>query len=579
MNGGFNMKKIFKTKFALTDTGAKGLTKASFISGSMFLVNMLPAMLLMFFLDEILLMNIHDEYLYYGASLIVLLVMYIIYDKEYDATYTSTYEESASLRMDIARTLKELPLSYFSKHNLSDISQTFMSDVEAIEHAMSHAMSKTVGFFMFLPIISILLIGGNVKLGLAVIVPVILNFTLTYISKEIQIKHTLKHYKKLRSNSDNFQEAIEMGQDIKSFSLSKKTKEDLYKRMEEGEKLQLKSNAIQSFFVLLAGFISHIAIGIVILVGADLYIKGDINILYFIAYILASMKLKEGVDMITENIAELYYLDSRVERISNIRKAEIQKGSDREINNFDIEFENVSFSYDSSNKILKDISFIANQGEVTALVGMSGCGKTSILRLISRLYDYDDGKILIDGKDIKTVSTKSLFEKISIVFQDVTLFNASAMENIRIGRKDASEEEVKEAARLANCEEFIMNLPKGYDTYIGENGASLSGGQRQRLSIARAFLKNAPIIILDEIAAALDVENEKKIQDSLNKLTKDKTVIIISHRLKAIENVDKIVVIQDGKIEADGRHEELLNKSIVYKNLVEKARLAEGYKY
>lgn len=246
---------------------------------------------------------------------------------------------------------------------------------------------------------------------------------------------------------------------------------------------------------------------------------------------------------------------------------------------FDIVFKNVAFSYEDDNEVLKDISFTAKQGEVTALVGASGSGKTSILRLISRLYDYDKGEILIDGKDIKNISTDSLFKKTSIVFQDVTLFNTSILENIRIGKKDASDEEVKRAAIFANCMDFIEKLPKGFDTVIGENGAELSGGERQRLSIARAFLKDAPILILDEISASLDVDNEKKIQESLNKLIKDKTVIIISHRLKSIENVDKIVILENGYVESIGGHKELLGKSKLYNDLLEKTRLAEEFVY
>ncbi|MEA4960563.1 ABC transporter ATP-binding protein, partial [Lutispora sp.] len=279
------------------------------------------------------------------------------------------------------------------------------------------------------------------------------------------------------------------------------------------------------------------------------------------------------------NIAELYYIDSMIHRIQEIKNTEVQKGEDKELSNYDIELKNVSFAYNEDTKVLKNISFTANQNEVTALVGMSGCGKTSILRLISRLYDYDNGTIKIDGMDIKEISTKSLFEKTSVVFQDVTLFNTTIMENIRIGNKTASDADVREAARLANCEEFIAGLPDGYDTVIGENGATLSGGERQRLSIARAFLKNAPIIILDEIAASLDVDNEKKIQESLNELTQNKTVVIISHRLKSIENVDKIVVINDGEVEAFGTHHELISLSKTYNNLLEKARLAEAFKY
>ena len=273
------------------------------------------------------------------------------------------------------------------------------------------------------------------------------------------------------------------------------------------------------------------------------------------------------------------YIEPAVRRIKEIKSAVLQEGEDEELSKYDIEFNQVSFSYDKATKVLKDVSFTAKQGEVTALVGVSGSGKTSVLRIVSRLYDYDGGSILIDGKDIKNISTDSLFKKISIVFQDVTLFNTSVLENIRLGRESATDEEVKEAAALANCMDFIEKLPEGFNTRVGENGAELSGGERQRLSIARAFLKDAPILILDEISASLDVDNEKKIQDSLNKLIKNKTVIIISHRLKSIENVDKIVVIDDGRVETAGTHKQLLEQSKVYKNLIEKTNLAEEFSY
>ncbi len=513
------MKKFFENRFALTEQGAKDLVKASITSFLVYGINMLPAMLLMLFMDELILDNIKDKYLYIGFSVIILVVMYILLSIEYDALYNATYKESANLRIDIGETLSRLPLSYFSRHDLSDLSQTIMSDVEAIEHAMSHSMAKVVGFFLFFPIVSILLIIGNAKLGLAVILPILLNFLFIWLSKKTQLRENLKYYEKLRDNSESFQETIELQQDIKSFGLSQNIKKNLYKKIEESEKIHLKAEIMTFIPTAISGLILQSTLGVVIIVGTGLYGSGEVNALYILGYILAAMKIKEGVDAVGQNISELFYLDSRINRIKEIREAKVQEGKEHEINHFDIELKNVSFSYDNDTEVIKNISFTADQNEVTALVGMSGCGKTSILRLISRLYDYDDGKITIGGKDIKDISTKSLFEKISIVFQDVTLFNTSVMENIRIGKKDATNEEVKEAARLANCEEFICKLPQGYDTPIGENGATLSGGQRQRISIARAFLKDAPIIILDEIAASLDVENEKYIQESLNKLT------------------------------------------------------------
>ncbi|WP_333638314.1 ABC transporter ATP-binding protein [Tissierella praeacuta] len=573
------MKKFFENRFALTEQGAKDLVKASITSFLVYGINMFPAMLLMLFIDELILDNIKDKYLYIGFSVIILVVMYILLSIEYDALYNATYKESANLRIDIGETLSRLPLSYFSRHDLSDLSQTIMSDVEAIEHAMSHSMAKVVGFFLFFPIVSILLIIGNAKLGLAVILPILLNFLFIWLSKKTQLRENLKYYEKLRDNSESFQETIELQQDIKSFGLSQNIKKNLYKKIEESEKIHLKAEIMTFIPTAISGLILQSTLGVVIIVGTGLYGSGEVNALYILGYILAAMKIKEGVDAVGQNISELFYLDSRINRIKEIREAKVQEGKEHEINHFDIELKNVSFSYDNDTEVIKNISFTADQNEVTALVGMSGCGKTSILRLISRLYDYDDGKITIGGKDIKDISTKSLFEKISIVFQDVTLFNTSVMENIRIGKKDATNEEVKEAARLANCEEFICKLPQGYDTPIGENGATLSGGQRQRISTARAFLKDAPIIILDEIAASLDVENEKYIQESLNKLTKNKTVIIISHRLKAVENVDKIVVINEGKVDAFGTHQDLIEGSKTYASLVRSAKLAEEFKY
>ena len=378
--------------------------------------------------------------------------------------------------------------------------------------------------------------------------------------------------------SKKFQETIELQQEINSFNLSDEVKTSLYKQMDESEKIHLKVEESSIITLGLSTMFSFVSIAVVSYVGISLILSGEIDILYLLGYLMAAIKIKDIFDLSKEGLLEVFSIDPSVERIREIKETKIQEGKDVELNMFDIVFKNVAFSY-GDNQVLKDISFTAKQGEVTALVGASGSGKTSILRLISRLYDYDKGQILIDGKDIKNISTDSLFKKISIVFQDVTLFNSSILENIRIGKKDASDEEVIKAATLANCMDFINKLPNGLDTVIGENGSELSGGERQRLSIARAFLKDAPILILDEISASLDVDNEKKIQESLNKLIKDKTVIIISHRLKSIENVDKIIVIENGHVESQGNHKELIEESKLYNNLLEKTKLAEEFIY
>ena len=573
------MRELFKTHFALTDKGAKDLQKASAASFFVYVINFFPAMLLLLLVDELLLNNVKETGLYLWGSILVLAVMWILLRIEYDALYNTTYQESANLRTEIADILTKLPLSYFSRHDLSDLAQTIMADVAAIEHAMSHAMAKAVGFLFFFPLLSVLLLLGNVKLGLAIILPILLGFGLLLLSKNLQIRESFKHYQKLRDNSESFQEAIENQQEIKSFGLTQKIRQTLYQKMEESEKIHLRAEISAGIPMLCSNVILQFAFVLVILIGVQMLHTGEINILYFLGYVLASIKVRESVEAVSMNVAELYYLDSMVKRIREVRETKIQQGKDQTISSYDIEFDKVSFSYDKDTEVLKNVSFTAKQNEVTALVGVSGCGKTSILRLMSRLYDHDGGSIRIGGLDIKELSTKSLFEKLSIVFQDVTLFNTSVLENIRIGKKTATDEEVIRAARLANCEEFIRRLPEGYKTMIGENGATLSGGERQRLSIARAFLKDSPIIILDEIAASLDVKNEKKIQDSLNRLILDKTVIIISHRLKSVENADKIVVINCGRVEASGTHLELLKTSPTYNNLVEKAKLTEEFQY
>lgn len=387
------------------------------------------------------------------------------------------------------------------------------------------------------------------------------------------------YYDKLRDNSNAFQEAIELQQEIKSFGLSEDVRKDLYRNMEEAEKIHRHTEFSIAVPMLVGGVMMDLSIAIVLLVGVALISKGEISILYLIGYLIAAMKLREAAAVNGELISELFYIHAPCARIQEMRGHERQRGEDRTLDRYDIVVEDVHFAYEPGTPVLEGISFVAKQDEVTALIGKSGCGKTSVLRLISRLYDYDRGRITIGGVDIHDMSTRSLFRYISIVFQEVTLFNASVMENIRIGRQDATDEEVMAAARLANCEEFIEKLPEGYDTFIGENGANLSGGERQRLSIARAFLKDAPIILLDEIAAALDVDNEKKIQDSLNQLIENKTVLIISHRLKSIENADKIVAIDDGRIECMGAHDDLMRDSALYADLVKKSQMAESFVY
>ena len=572
------MKEHFKKKFHVTEEGAQGLVRAVWASFIVNVIAMFPVMILMLLGQQILEGTSHSQTLYFAISLGICVILFIALLVEYERMYNATYKESANLRENLGKTLAKLPLAFFSKRNLSDLAQSIMSDVEAIEHAMSHAIPKIYGLYLFIPILGVMLLVGNVKLGLAVILPMTLRLLILVAFKGEGIKRNKKFFDQLRANAEDFQEAIELHQEIRSYHLTDDVQKDLYTKMDESEKIQMKTEGLAVGIMALSNLFSFISLGIVLYVGVDLLAKGEVSLLYVVGYVLAAMKLKDLIDLSSETALEIRHITPRVENIASIQDAPLQKGKDVDLRRVSIDVEDVHFGYGEKN-VLDGVNFTARQGDVTALVGPSGCGKSTLLKLMSRLYDYDSGAIRIDNYDIQNVSTDSLFKKTSIVFQDVMLFNTSVMENIRIGRLDATDEEVKEAARMANCMDFIDEMPEGFHTAIGENGQELSGGQRQRLSIARAFLKDAPILILDEITSSLDVENERIIQQSLNHLIQNKTVVIISHRLKSVEKADKIVVLNKGKVEGEGRHDELLKISPTYRNLIEKSEMAEAFVY
>ena len=570
--------KMLKRMFQLTDMGTLGIVKASIASFFVYCSLMIPMTLLMVFIQNILELKENNISFFIVGNIIMVFIMYIIMSIEYNCLYNETYKESANIRIEIAEILKKLPLSFFSKHDVSDLSQTIMKDVSTIEHAISHAIPKVLGLIVYLFLIVIMLLIFNFKLALCILIPIILSIVCIFISKKSQVNGNKKYYNVMREISEDFQESIELQQEIKSYNQIEKFSKKIIDDINYSEKVHIKSELGMVLPISISTNIQNLTLGATILFGTSIYLKGEASLLYLIGYIMCASKIIDAVNSLLSNFAELMYLDGNLQRIKELRSTEIQSGEEKKLKKFDIEFKNVEFGY-GENKVIDNISFIAKQGEVTAIVGPSGCGKTTVLRLMSRLYDYDKGKIIIDDNDIKEIDTESLFENISIVFQEVTLFNTSILENIRFGDKNATDEQVKEAARLANCEEFIEKLPEKYDTLIGENGSKLSGGERQRISIARAFLKNAPIILLDEISASLDVENEMKIQESLNKLIKNKTVLVVSHRMKSIENVNKIIVMENGKIESQGSHMELIEKSKVYKTMVAKSNLAENYSY
>lgn len=572
------MINYLKNRFQLSDSGASEIIRA-IVSGALLAAsNMIPMIIIMLFTQGLLEGGLPSLQTFIILICGGALVMFVLYYVNYNDTYTVVYSEAKTLRINLAEKLKELPLSFFSKHDMSDLAQAIMKDITDIEHALSHAIPKFYSNLIAFVLISVLLLVWNVPLGLSIIIPTILSFAFLYLSKSIQIRETNKYFVKLRENAEKFQQAIELQQEIKSYRLEEATRKDVAASIEDSEKIHIRAEFSQAVPVTLSGFIARSMLGVTIFVGSILYANDGVTLLYLLGYILASSRISEAILDIQMNFAEMLYIDSRIKNIRSINETAIQSGESAEIRDTAIEFKDVTFAYDD-NHVINGVSFTAPAGKVTALVGPSGCGKTTALRLASRLYDYDQGEIRIDGRDMKNIATEDLFKKISIVFQDVTLFNTTVLENIRIGRPDASDEEVKKAARLANCDEFVGNLPDGYDTIIGENGGKLSGGERQRLSIARAILKNSPIILLDEISAALDIENEKKIQDSLNSLIKGRTVIIISHRMKSIENADTIVVMKDGRVEALGKHAHLMKNSPTYRDMIEKSQLTDAFTY
>lgn len=573
------MKNYLKDRFALTDKGAEGTIVAIKYSTLKNLSYMLPMFLLMYVMQGLLGLGKFNLKILVVLYIVIALIMIFVINKDYITTYNETYKESANLRIELSEIIKDLPLSFYSKRDLTDFSQTIMKDVEAMEHGLSHAVSGFYGFIINLVIISILLLIGNVKLGLAVIAPIYISAILNLTSTKIQKKATAIYYKEQRKSSKMFQELIDLSTEIKSYNLTEEKEKSGIDFVRSLEKKHIKSELGQVIPIVSATVVANLSLALAIYVGLNSLINGEINILYFAGYLFASARLIDGVAAFNQFYGELMYMDSPIEKIKALRSEEIQPGRETEFKSFDIEGKNVEFSYLDDKKVIDNISFKALQGKTTALVGPSGCGKSTLIKLVARLYDYDRGEILIDKKEINKARTEDLFKHISMVFQDVILFNGSVMENIRLGRPTASDEEVLEAARLANCDEFVKKLENGYDTEIGENGSNLSGGERQRISIARAFLKDAEIILLDEIAASIDVENEKYIQESLNKLIKNKTVMIVSHRMKSIRNVDQIIVMKDGKIEDFGKHDELLKSSKTYQKMIESSKKSEEFIY
>ncbi len=558
-------------RFALTEKGAKDMVIGVMSVVVSNLVLMFPVGLLYYFTEDYLNKELDkSRVIFYIAGIIVCLILiYITNFWQYNSAYFATYIESGKRRVSLAEKLRKLPLSFFGKRDLSDLTTTIMADSEAIEHAGSHQIPQYYGSMISTVIICIGLFFFQWKMALAAVwvIPIALIIVLT--SKNVQNIFTRKQAKAKLELDEGVQEFIEANRDLKSYNAENGYLTELESKIDTVEKRTMNAELGVAAFVVSAQLILKLGIGTVALVGSILLKNGDIDLMQFFAFLLVASRLYEPMSGTLINLGAVNALQVNIDRMNEISDYPEQTGDTNfDPKGYDITFDHVAFSYDDGKTVLSDVSFTAKQGEVTALVGTSGGGKTTVSRLAARFWDVDSGAVTVDGQDISKIDPEALLSVYSIVFQDVTLFNNSVLENIRVGRKDATDEEVLEAARLANCDEFALKLPKGYDTVIGENGSELSGGERQRISIARAFLKNAPIILLDEASASLDVENETAIQTALSRLIKDKTVMVIAHRMRTVSGADKIVVLSDGVVKETGKPLELMEKNGIFARMV-----------
>lgn len=558
-------------KYALSRQGAKDLIKGVIACTLQDIAFMIPVTLLYLFVKDLLANSLKGKVLFYviGAVVCLLIVALVTYF-QYNSTFLATYVETGTRRITLAEKLRKIPLSFFSKKDLADLTSTIMADCTYLETAFSHFIPPFVGSMISTVIVAISLFFFNAKMAIASLWVLPIALIIVGSSAKVQQKLSNKSMKAKMDCANGIQECIDTLADLKSNNAEDRYLVTLDKKIDKVEERALKSEFGTAVFVASAQMILKLGIATTALVGSLLLVNGEVDVLTFFVFLLLVSRLYDPMQAALINLAAIISTKTNVTRMNEILDHDIQSGDTKLKNDgYDIEFDNVNFSYNDDVKVLAGVSFTAKQGEITALVGPSGGGKTTVSRLAARFWDSSSGKITVGGMDISKIEPETLLSLYSIVFQDVTLFNTSILENIRLGKKDATDEEVLFAAKLANCDEFANKLPNGYDTEIGENGCNLSGGERQRISIARAFLKNAPIILLDEATASLDVENETIIQTALSRLKKNKTVLVIAHRMRTIENADKIIVLSNGTVAESGTPNELMNKNALFRHMVE----------
>ena len=570
------MSKYLQKKFALSGQGGKDLTKAIFCCALTNISLMFPMGILFLFMERLTgpLVGLEAPDMgiggYVGISVVLLAVIGFFEHLQYNATFLSSYQESANMRIRLAERLRKLPLSFFGKRDLADLTTTIMADCAFVEKAFSHFIPELMGALISTVLIGVGLLAANWRMGIAVLWVAPVSFLLAALTRPLVDRMERRQKGKKIAASDGIQECIENIQDIRANNQSADYLEKLDQKIMDVESITVKLELLNGTLVTSAQMILKIGMATTVLVGASLLVSGSISFMIFLMFMLAATRLYQPLSGCLQNLSAVYSTLLVVERMKSIEEQKIQQGrEDAAYRGYDIVFDRVGFSYKEGEPVLREVSFTARQGQVTALVGPSGGGKSTSAKLAARFWDIDKGTITIGGCDISKIEPETLLKSFAIVFQDVVLFNNTIMENIRLGRKGASDEEVLAAARAAQCEEFISRLPEVYQTLIGENGSTLSGGERQRLSIARALLKDAPIILMDEATASLDVENETLVQEAISNLVKDKTVLIIAHRMRTVAGADQIVVLKDGCVAEQGTPEKLLENNGIYRHMTE----------
>lgn len=565
------MIKLIQKATASSKDGAVGLIKGIIACAFQNMAFMLPTGLLYYWVKDLLGGDMGGKTVFYTVGCVICFALILITTWfQYNNTFFTTYEESGKRRLSLAERLRKLPLSFFGKKDLADLTSTIMADCEVLEKDCSHYIPTLFGSVISTIVIALGLFAFDKAMALAALWVIPVSVLIIVLSYKVQDRAQQRNMSVKMACADGIQEYIETLRDLKANNAESSYLKGLRSKIRSVEKGAFKTEITTAVFVTSAGMVLKFGIATVALVGVSRLVTGKIDVLTLFMFLLVASRLYDPMQAALQNLAAVIAMRTNVARMNEILDHEIQQGGDTLTNKgCDITFDHVGFAYKSGETVLSDVSFTAKQGEVTALVGPSGGGKTTVSRLAVRFWDNQKGKITVGGMDISKIDPEKLMTLYSIVFQDVTLFNNTIMENIRLGRKGATDEEVLAAAHLANCDEFAEKLPDKWNTDIGENGCELSGGERQRISIARAFLKDAPIILLDEATASLDVENETAIQTALSRLIRNKTVLVIAHRMRTVAGADKIVVLSDGVVAEQGTPEKLLNKNGIFKRMAD----------